>query len=76
MNATIKNPSFNEINAVFKKLNVTSRNKNKNESIKSDELLIFKPKILQAVDYIREKKKAPRYECCLRAPEKNRYIKY
>ena len=42
MNATIKN---------------SSHVKNKNESITSDEHLLFKPKILQAIDYIHEKKR-------------------
>ena len=31
--------------------------KNKYESITSDELLLFKPNILQAIDYIHEKKR-------------------
>ena len=59
MDATIKNPSFNEIDAAIKNLNITPPNKNKNESITYDELLLFKPKILQANDYIREKRKRP-----------------
>ena len=59
MNSTIKSPSFNEIDATFKNLNITSHDKNKNESITSDELLLFKPKILQTIDYIREKRKRP-----------------
>ena len=33
MNTTIKNPSFNEIDAAFKNLNITSHDKNKNESM-------------------------------------------
>ena len=57
MNAAIKNPSFNEIDADFKNLNISS--KDKNESITSGELFLFKPKILQAIDYIREKRKRP-----------------
>ena len=60
MNAIIrKPPSFNEIYAVFKNLNIISHNKNKNESITSDELLLFKTKFLEATDYIREKRKRP-----------------
>ena len=59
MNEAIKNPSYNEIDAAFKNLNVSSRNKNKNESITSDKLFLFKPKILQATEYIREKRKRP-----------------
>ena len=59
MNATIKNPSFNEIDAAFKNLNITSHHKNKNESITSDELLHFKSKILQDIDNIHEKRKRP-----------------
>ena len=45
-NATIKNPSFNEIDATFKNLNITSKDKNKNESMTSDEPLLFKRKIV------------------------------
>ena len=59
MNAAIKNPSHNEIDAAFKNLNISSKDKNKNESITSDELFLFKPKILQAIEYIREKRKRP-----------------
>ena len=59
MNAAIKNPSYNEIDAAFKNLNISSKDKNKNESITSDELFLFKPKILQAIEYIREKRKRP-----------------
>ena len=59
MNAAIKNPSYNEIDATFKNLNISSKDKNKNESITSDELFLFKPKILQAIEYIREKRKRP-----------------
>ena len=59
MNAAIKNPSYNEIDAAFKNLNISSKDKNKNESITSDELYLFKPKILQAIEYTREKRKRP-----------------
>ena len=59
MNAAIKNPSYNEIDVAFKNLNISSKDKNKNESITSDELFLFKPKILQAIEYIREKRKRP-----------------
>ena len=59
MDATRKNPSFNEIDAAIKNLNITSRNKNKNESITYDELFLFKPNILEAIDYVREKWKRP-----------------
>ena len=57
MNEAIKNPSFNEIDAASKNLNISS--KDKNESSTSDELFLFKPKILQAIDYIHEKRKRP-----------------
>ena len=57
MNIAIKNPSFIETDVAFKNLNISS--KDKNESITSDELFLFKPKILQAIDYIREKRKRP-----------------
>ena len=41
----VYNPSYNEIDVAFKKLNITSHNIN--ESIpSSDEILLFKPKIL------------------------------
>ena len=59
MNATIKNPPYNEIDTAFKNLNISSKDKNKNESITSDEVFLFKPKILQAIEYIREKRKRP-----------------
>ena len=59
MNTTIKNPLFNKTDAAFKNLNITSRNKYKNGSITFDELLLFKPNILQAIDYICEKRKPP-----------------
>ena len=55
MNAAIKNPLFNKIDAAFKNLNISS--KDKNEPITSDELFLFKSKILQAIDCIREKRK-------------------
>ena len=73
VNAAIKNLSHNEIDTAFKKLNISSKDINKNESITSDELYLFKPNILQAIEYIREKK-PPRYECHLRASEENRSI--
>ena len=50
MNAAIKNPSYNEIDATFKNLNISSKDKNENESIAPDKLFLFKPKILQAVE--------------------------
>ena len=50
---------FNEIDAAFKNLNITSQEKNNSESITSDQLLIFKPKNLRAIDYIREKRRRP-----------------
>ena len=59
MNAAIKNPSYNKIDAAFKNLNISSKDKNNNESTTSDELFLFKPKLLQAVEYIREKRKRP-----------------
>ena len=59
MNAAIKNPSYNEIDAAFKNLIISSKDKNKNESVTSDKLFLFKPKILQAIEYIREKRKCP-----------------
>ena len=50
--------SYNEIDVAFKKLNITWHDIN--ESIpSSDEILPFKPKILQAIKFIREKKKRP-----------------
>ena len=56
MTATIENPTYNEIDVAFKKLNITSNDIN--ESIpSSDEILLFKPKILQAIKFIRENKK-------------------
>ena len=58
MTATIENPSYNEIDIAFKKLNITSHDFN--ESIpSSDEILPFKPKILQAIKFISKKKKRP-----------------
>ena len=58
MTATIENPSYIEIDVTFKKLYITSHDIN--ESIpSSDEILLFKPKILQAIKFIREKKKRP-----------------
>ena len=59
MNATIKYPSYSEIDAAFKNLSISSKDKNKNESTTSDELFLFKAKILQAIEYIREKRKRP-----------------
>ena len=59
MNAAIKNPSYNKIDAAFKNLNISSKDKNNNESTTSDELFLFKPKLLQAVEYIREIRKRP-----------------
>ena len=70
MNAVIKNPSLNEIDAAFKNLNITSQDRNKNESITSDELLLFEPKILQTIDYIREKRKHPDTNAIYEHPEK------
>ena len=58
MTVTIENPSYNEIDIALKKLNITSHDNNK--SIPSlDEILLVKPKILQAIKFIREKKKRP-----------------
>ena len=58
MTVAIENPSCNEVDVAFKKLNITSHDIN--ESIpSSDEILLFKPKILQAIKFIREKKKRP-----------------
>ena len=59
MNAAIKNPSYNEIDTVFKNLNISSKDKNKNEPITSDELFLFKPKISQAIEYVCKKRKRP-----------------
>ena len=56
MTAAIENPSYNEINVAFKKLNIPSHDIN--ESIpSSDEILLLKPKVLQAIKFIREKQK-------------------
>ena len=56
MTVTIENPSYNEIDVALKKRNITSHDNN--ESIPSlDEILLVKPKILQAIKFIREKKK-------------------
>ena len=41
----------------FKKLNITSPDKT--ESVTADEPLLLKPKIMQAIDYIRNKRKNP-----------------
>ena len=58
MTPRIKNPSYNEIDVSFKNLNITSHDIN--ESVPSpDEILLFKPKILQAIKFIREMKKRP-----------------
>ena len=57
MNTTIKYPSYSEIDAAFKNLSISSKDENKNELTTSDELFLFKAKILQAVEYIREKRK-------------------
>ena len=55
MTVTIENPSY-EIDVALKKRNITSHDNN--ESIPSlDEILLVKPKILQAIKFIREKKK-------------------
>ena len=51
MTVTIENPSYNEIDVAFKKRNITSHDIN--ESIpSSDEMLLFKPKILQAIKFV------------------------
>ena len=56
MTATTENPSYNEIDVAFKNLNISSHDIN--ETIpSSDEILLFKPNIPQAMKYIREKKK-------------------
>ena len=47
------------MDAAFKNLNITSKDKNKNESMTSDELLLFKRKIVQRIDYICKKRKRP-----------------
>ena len=58
MTVAIENRSYNEIHVAFKNLNITSHDIN--ESIlSSDEILLFKPKILQTIKFIREKKKRP-----------------
>ena len=59
MNAAIKNPSYNEIDTVFKNLSISLKDKNKNEPITSDELFLFKPKISQAIEYVCKKRKRP-----------------
>ena len=52
MTVAIENPSYNEIDVAFKKLNITSHDIN--ESIpSSDEILLFKPKISRAIKFIR-----------------------
>ena len=43
MAATIENPSYNEIDVAFKKLNITSHDINETTP-SSDEILLFKPK--------------------------------
>ena len=58
MTATIENPCYNKIDVAFKKLNITSNDINKSIP-SSDEMLLFKPKILQAINFVREKKKRP-----------------
>ena len=68
MNAAIKNLSFNEIDAAIKNLNISS--KDKIELTTPDELFLFKPKILQAIDCIREKRFS-QYKCHLQVPEEN-----
>ena len=68
MNAAIKNLSFNEIDAAFKNLNISS--KDKIELTTPDELFLFKPKILQAIDCIREKRFS-QYKCHFQVPEEN-----
>ena len=59
MHGMLKNPSCNEIDAVFKNLNISSHDKNKNKSVTSHELFLFKLKILQVIDSIGEKRKRP-----------------
>ena len=59
MNTTIKYSSYSEIDAAFKNVSISSKDKNKNESTTSKELFLFKAKILQAIKYIREKRKRP-----------------
>ena len=44
MNAAIEGPSYNKIDAAFKNLNISSKDKSKDESITFDELFLFKPK--------------------------------
>ena len=45
------------MDVAFKKLNITSPDKT--ESVTADEPLLLKPKIKQAIDYIRNKRKNP-----------------
>ena len=58
MTATIENPCYNGIDVAFKKLNITSHDINKSIP-SSDEMLLFKPKIVQAINFVREKKECP-----------------
>ena len=53
---TQDNREFNDMNSAFEKLRIASDESDKNMS---DELDILKPKILQTIDQIREKKKCP-----------------
>ena len=58
MAAMIENPSYNEIDSAFKKLIIRSHDIK--ESIpSSDEIFLFKPKMLQGIKFIRKKKKRP-----------------
>ena len=63
MNRTIERPFYNEIYFAFKTLNIMSQVKN--ESRTPDEFLLFKPKVLQAIDCVREKRKRPGNKCHL-----------
>ena len=58
MTVTIENRSYNEIDVAFRNLNIRSHDINKFIP-SSEEILLFTPKILQAIKFIREKKKRP-----------------
>ena len=54
----IEKPFYTEIEVAFKSVNIKSSNIIESFS-SSDEILLFKPKILQTIKFVREKKKCP-----------------